>query len=55
MEKTPPAPGLRFSGVAKIALVFWYASGTLSRTEKNSFFARGENPSTTLVTSRISS
>ena len=36
IEKTPPAAGLFFSGVAKIALAFWYAIGTLSMTLKNS-------------------
>jgi len=49
------AAGPFFSGVAKMAFVFWYAIGTLSMTAKNWSFASSEKPSTTLVTSRTRS
>jgi hypothetical protein len=51
----PPEPGLFFSGVAKMALVFCYAIGTLSMTLKNSSLARAEKPFTSCVTLRMKS
>src|SRR5688500_20132982 len=54
IEKIPPPPGFFFSGVAKMALVFWYAIGTLSMALKNCVLATSEKPFTACVTCRIS-
>ena len=50
IEKTPPAPGFFFSGVAKMAFVFSYAIGTFSITSKSWRLASAEKPFTSLVT-----